>query len=193
MTNPGACSITRIESLEAWAKALQVVRGSGICGLGIETAGQDSLTSRVRLVQLALPTNWVYIADTFTLGKTPLDDLAVLAEDPYVKKVIHNAKPVLSLIRASQGRRLMFRNIFDTMLASQLVWAGYYDLVVSRSIKNPWKKRVPEHSLDALAERHLGIVLNKSLKASDWSMKDHQESIHLFREHNGLCLASIQG
>lgn len=170
-----AFSIIRIESLEAWVKALQVVREFGICGLGMETAGQDPLTSRVRLVQLALPipNGEIYIADTFALGKTPLDDLAALTEDIHVKKVIHNAKPVLSFIQASQGRRrLKFRNIFDTILASQLVWAGYYDLVASRSIKNPWKKRVPEHSLEALAERHLDIVLNKSLKTSDWGAKD---------------------
>lgn len=172
MANPEACTIIRIESLEAWAKAFQLVRGFGICGLDMETTGQDPLTSRIRLVQLALANGQVYVADVFDLGKTALDDLASLVEDARVKKVIHNAKQVLSFLRASQGRRLRFRNIFDTMLASKLVWAGYYDLVASRSIKNPWKKRVPEHSLEALAERHLGTFLNKSLKASNWGVKD---------------------
>lgn len=130
MANPGACSITRIESLEAWVKALQVVREFGICGLGIETSGQDPLISRIRLVQLALPlpNGGVYIADTLVLGKTPLDDLAALTEDAHVKKVVHNAKHVLSFIQASQGRRLKFRNIFDstfTALGRRRVWPRF--------------------------------------------------------------------
>lgn len=65
MANPEAGPITRIESLEAWAKAFQLVRGFGICGLDMETTGQDPLTSRIWLVQLALPSNRVYIADIF--------------------------------------------------------------------------------------------------------------------------------
>lgn len=161
-----------IESLETWAKALQVAREFGICGLGIETTGQDPLTSRVMLVKLALPINHVYIADIFALGETLLVDLAVLVEDARVKKVLHNAKYVLSFFRLSLGRRPKFKNIFDTMLASQLVWAGYYDLTPSKSPKNPWKKRIPDHSLEALTERHLGIVLDKSHKITGWSAKD---------------------
>lgn len=65
MANPEAGPITRIESLEAWAKAFQLVRGFGICGLDMETTGQDPLTSRIRLVQLTFPSNLVYIADIF--------------------------------------------------------------------------------------------------------------------------------
>lgn len=34
-----------------------------------------------------------------------------------------------------------------------------YNLTPSGSAKNPWRKGVPDHSIDALAERHLGIIL----------------------------------
>lgn len=57
------------------------------------------------------------------------------------------------------------------MLASQVCWAGVYNLVPSKSPKNPWKKKVPDHSLEALAERHLDVILDKSLPAYDWNAK----------------------
>lgn len=161
-----------IESLQAWVQIFDEIRKYHICGLDMETTGLDPLVSKVRLVQLALPDNRIYIADIFTLGDNLLFDLAALMEDGQVNKVIHNAKGKLSFIRASQRRRLKFRNIFDTMLASQICWAGFYNLVPSKSSKNPWKKRIPDHSLEALAERHLDIILDKSLQAYDWCAKD---------------------
>lgn len=147
---------------------LREIRELRICGMGIETVGPDPLFSRVRLIQLSIPNGCVYVADPCDLGMKTLDDLAELMEDSRVKKVIYDAKIALSFIRASHGHRLKFKNIFDVMLASQLCWSGYYDLVPSKSIKNPWKKRIPDHSLEALAERHLGIILDRSCRTSDW-------------------------
>jgi DNA polymerase I len=160
--------IIKVDSIQSWNQALQEIKGYGVCGLHIETTGSDPLTSRIRSVQLALPNGHVYVADIFDLGKDIVDELAALVEDSQVKKVIYDAKVVLSFIRALQGHRLKFKNIFDVMLASQLCWSGYYDLVPSKSLKNPWKKRIPDHSLEALAERHLGIILDKSSRISDW-------------------------
>ena len=161
----------KIESIQEWGEALHEIRGHGICGLDLTTTGSDPVTSNVRLVQLALPNNRVYAADIFGLGDKALYDLAALMEEGQVKKVVHNAKAKLSFIRASQGRRLKFQNIFDTLLASQVCWAGFYNLVPSKSPKNPWKKKVPDHSLEALAERHLDILLDKSHPAYDWNTK----------------------
>lgn len=172
MANHGASSIIKIESLQAMTQALQEIRGFGACGLRTETTGPDPSTSRIRLLHLTLPDGCAYFADMFDLGNPPLTDLAALVEDPRIKKVTHNAKFDLSFLRASSGRRPKFKNIFYTMLASQICWAGYYDLAPSKSLKNPWKKRVPDHSLEALAERHLGIALDKSRKASDWGAKE---------------------
>jgi len=62
-------------------------------------------------------------------------------------------------------------NLFDTMLASQACWAGYYDLKKApKATKNRFKKKIPEQSLKALAERHLGISLSKDLQASNWGV-----------------------
>jgi DNA polymerase-1 len=55
------------------------------------------------------------------------------------------------------------------MLASQVCWAGYFDLLKApKASKNPWKTRLPEHNLKVLAERHLGLSLSKDLQASNW-------------------------
>ncbi|MGA9098842.1 MAG: DNA polymerase, partial [Methanotrichaceae archaeon] len=164
-------SIVRIESPREWTKTVEEIRICQICGMDIETTGLDPLISKVRLIQLALPDNRIYVADIFDLGDKALYNLAALIEDGQVKKVVHNGEAKLSFIRASQRRRLNVQNIFDTMLASQVCWAGFYNLVPSKSPKNPWKKKVPDHSLEALAERHLDILLDKSHPAYDWNMK----------------------
>lgn len=163
-----------IESWDHWEQALQEIKDHGICGLSIETTGPDPLIQRIRSVHLALPDKRLCFADIFDLdlGEKVLDGLAELLEDLNVKKVIHNANFQLPFIRISRSRRLKFRNIFDLQLASQLCWSGYYDLVPSNSPKNPWKKRVPDHSLEALAERHLGIVLERSCMDWDWGLSN---------------------
>ena len=157
---------------QAWAQALQEIEAAGICGLDLETTGLDPLSSRARLCQLSLPSGRVHVADLWELGRegaTPLQDLGQLSERSDIKKVGHNLKFDLSFIQASQGRRLKMSNLFDTMLASQVCWAGYYDLKKApKATKNPFKKKTPEQSLKALAERHLGISLSKDLQASNW-------------------------
>jgi hypothetical protein len=125
----------------------------------------DPLSSRARLCQLSLPSGRVYVADLWELGRegaTPLQDLGQLSERSHIKKVGHNLKFDLSFIQASQGRRLKMSNLFATMLASQVCWAGYYDLKKApKATKNLFKKKTPEQSLKALAERHFGISLSK--------------------------------
>jgi DNA polymerase I len=76
-------------------------------------------------------------------------------------------KPSLAYLRASQKRRLKAKNIFDIMLTSRICWAGYCYLVPSNSPKNPWKKKSPDHELEALAERHLGINLKLSCQSEN--------------------------
>jgi DNA polymerase I len=160
-------SIIRIESKEAWNEAVNDIKGFGICGLGIDTTGSDPLSCEIRLAYLTLPDGRVYVRDVFGLGNETLDDLAALIEDCQIKKVNNDAKPLLACLRASQKRRLKAKNIFDIMLASRICWAGYYYLVPSNSPKNPWKKKSPDHELEALAERHLGINLKLSCQSEN--------------------------
>lgn len=158
-----------IKDMTAWTEVLREVRDANICGLDLETTGLDPLVDRVRLIQLAIKGK-VFVADILSLGTSILNDLADLMEDGGVKKVIHNAKFELSMIQASQGRRLRSKNIFCTMLASQVCWSGYYVLIPApKAIKFPWKRSRTDHSLKALVKRHLGLELDKSYQTSDWS------------------------
>jgi DNA polymerase I-like protein with 3'-5' exonuclease and polymerase domains len=146
-------------SLQSWSQAIQEIKTCGICGLQLDTLGADPLLDGIRHIRFVLPGDRIYFADQLNDGRIIMDDLAALIEDNAVKKIFHDANFVLSFIRTSVKRRLKAKNIFDIQLASQLCWAGYYDLAPSKSPKNPWKKRVPDHSLEALAERHLGVLL----------------------------------
>lgn len=179
--NLSTLDIVEISSPQAWAQALQEIDKAGICGLDLETTGLDPLSSRARLCQLSLPSERVYVTDLWQFAKhsealpkhsgtnSPLEDLASLCERSDIKKVGHNLKFDLAFIQASQSRRLQFTNIFDTMLASQVCWAGLYRLEKApRVTKYPWKKVLPEHNLKALTERHLGLTLSKELQASNW-------------------------
>jgi DNA polymerase-1 len=157
---------------QAWAQALQEVEAAGICGLDLETTGLDPLSSRARLCQLSLPSGRVHVADLWELGRggvAPLQDLASLSERSDIKKVGHNLKFDLAFIQASHGRRLHMSNIFDTMLASQVCWAGYDSQQrAKKATKNFWKTKLPKQTLEALAERHLGVSLSKEYQASNW-------------------------
>jgi len=151
--------VVEISSLPAWKGALQEIAQAGICGLDLETTGLDPLSSRARLAQLSLPSGRVYVADLWELdreGGSPIQDLGQLSERSNIKKVGHNLKFDLAFIQVSCGRRLHISNVFDTMLASQVCWAGYYasgEMV---------------QTLRSIAKRHLGIDLPKELQASDW-------------------------
>ncbi|MCX6678857.1 MAG: DNA polymerase [Methanothrix sp.] len=155
--SPKFSSVTTAES---WKSALQEIEKFGICGLNLLTTGPDPLSHEIRLISLVLPNNTVYIADCLELGKTILSDLAGLLENRRIKKVLYNALSALAFIRASENRKLDACNLFDLMLASEICWSGYYYLTPSHSPKNPWKKNIPDHSLAALAERHLGVILD---------------------------------
>jgi hypothetical protein len=88
-----------------------------------------------------------------------LSELAGLIEDRRIKKVLHDAKPLLAFLRTAVNRKLYACNIFDLMLASQICWSGYYHLTPFGSHGHPWKKNIPDHSLASLAERiHLALV-----------------------------------
>ena len=157
MINPKSQTIVPVQSQEQWEVALQEAQRSGICGLMLSTTGPDPLSHEIKQAFLALSDGCVYAADCLAPGSGVVRGLAELIENAETKKVLYDAKTVISFLRAAGWRAQRARNLFDLMLASQICWSGYYDLTPSGSPKNPWKKRMPDHSLAALAERHLGI------------------------------------
>lgn len=157
--SPEYSRIMKIESRQEWQSALQEAEKFAICALRILTTGPDPLSERIWLASIALPNKTVSIADCLEADFDILGDLACLLENSRIKKVLFDAKTAVSFIRVAVNRKINARNLFDLMLASQVCWSGFHYLVPSNSPKNPWKKQEPDHSLAALAERHLGIVL----------------------------------
>lgn len=83
--------------------------------------------------------------------------LLPLLANPEVVKIGHNLAYDLGLIRAAVGHRFPVVNLFDTMIAHQLLIAGLYE----NSLKHS--------GLKAVVKEYLGEDLDKSLQTSDWS------------------------
>jgi DNA polymerase-1 len=137
--------------------------------LDLETTGLDPHKDRVRLIQTYDGTN-TNIVDVFEHPEA-LDDLVELFEDKKQLKIGHNLAFDMSFARAYAGRRMRFENLFDTMVAEQILTAGwstpYYD-----AKSGEMKKRMPEYNLKAIAAKHLGIKLDKGMQRSNWGSKE---------------------
>ena len=140
---PAYTTIADRASLDA---ALPDLLAAPMLALDTETTGLDPQCDRLRLFQLATHKR-VYIVDSFRLDPRLLSQ--VLRHCPTL--VAHNARFDAAFLR-SLG--LQCDRWFDTMLASQVLWAG------DRTIR---------HSLADVAERVLGVTLDKSARRSDWS------------------------
>jgi DNA polymerase-1 len=133
--------------------------------LDLETTGLDPRIDKVRLAQI-YDGSEVKIHDVFETPET-MDYLVRLVEDSNIVKVGHNLKFDLSFIRAHAGRRLYSNNIHDTLLAEQVLLAGWYQPYFD--VKHgELKKRYPEYNLQALVMRHLGFKLDKDMQRSNW-------------------------
>ena len=131
-----------------------------------ETAGGETLVHggkgkpKIRLdARKATPKLLSYATES-TSGLLQPDEykrlLPVLA-NPDVVKLGHNLAYDLGLIRAAVGYRFPVVNLFDTMIAHQLMIAGLYE----NSLKHS--------SLKAVVREQLGQEIDKELQTSDWS------------------------
>lgn len=112
-------------------RLLTAVYTSSMTAIDLETTGLDPLQNEIALIQIAVlrseGENPEDLKSTVFIGRPTnkiLSELVQIIENPDILKILFNAKFDLSFIRASVGRRILPRNIFDVMLASQLVTAG---------------------------------------------------------------------
>jgi DNA polymerase I-like protein with 3'-5' exonuclease and polymerase domains len=127
------------------APAIEAVRSSRRVGLDIETTGLSHVRDRARLLSLATPAG-TFLVDLFRVDPTPL--WPVLAA---VEVVGHNLGfdvPFLMRLGFTPGA------VADTMLASQVLHAG---------------DRAVRHGLKDVAQRVLGLTVDKELQQADWS------------------------
>jgi DNA polymerase I-like protein with 3'-5' exonuclease and polymerase domains len=133
------------------APAAQQLRNAPVMGLDTETTGLDPHTGRLRLIQLATP-HETYIFDCFRLSPLQLQPILDLIASPQQVKILHNAKFDAKFLMRHCGIRP--RNLFDTFLASRLISAG---------------DESQRHGLEPVVNRFLGVNLDKTEQASDWS------------------------
>jgi DNA polymerase-1 len=111
----------------------------------------DSRKATIKLLSYATETE----SGLLTPEEWPI--LLPILADHDVVKIGHNLAYDLGLLRAAVGHRFLAVNLFDTMLAYQLLIAGLYDNSLNKS------------SLKNVVEEVLGEELDKSLQVSDWS------------------------
>ncbi|HEX2098974.1 MAG TPA: hypothetical protein VHF46_07985, partial [Rubrobacteraceae bacterium] len=130
------------------ANITNALKGVEVVGLDIETTDLSPRNGRVRLLQLATPDE-TFVVDVFETG-----DLASLKEilESGPVKVLQNGKFDYSFLKAEHG--ISVSPIFDTMLAAQLLAGG---------------DQSPSYALEAVAERHAGIEMDKSARGENWS------------------------
>ena len=140
-------------------KAIEKLETQPVVGLDTETTDLDPYTSRLRLIQLAIPDR-VYIIDFdhFANGDSRRSDalapLRRLLAAPRPIKIAHNAKFDAKFIKHNLGVDL--GGLFDTLLASQLVGAGDIE---------------ERHGLETVAGRYLNELVDKSERLSNWNLE----------------------
>jgi DNA polymerase I len=140
-----------VTTASEWERVKADLLAEPVLGLDTEATGLDPFTSRLRLVQLAARGR-VYLVDAFRLDPHALQQVL----DRAGRLVGHNLKFDLRMLMAA-GLRLpsdIGHRLSDTMLAGQLLGAG---LAGER------------YRLVDLAQRYLGIELDKTEQVSDWS------------------------
>ncbi len=141
-----------------------------VIGVDTETTGLDPHRDSIRLVQVAAEGVPVLVVDLFRIGEAALPFLRELFSTRAIK-VFQNGRFDLAFLRG-HGIEVAGQ-IFDTMLASQLLDAGLGE---------------HRHSLGELAAYFLNIDLSKELQRSRWDGALSEEQIRYAARDAGLLL-----
>ena len=166
---PLAEYIIRPRDGRAFTAVLEEISQASELGFDLETFGEfdqdhglDPYLGKIRLICIALSDGRVLQLDCGGRPGCPGDDPELLQcafdvvikalENPRVRIVGHNLKFDALFIRYHYGVKL--RGIRDTMLMSQVLWAGIKQY---------------RHNLGAVAQRILREYVDKAEQTSDWS------------------------
>src|SRR3972149_8934083 len=133
-----------IETQEDLVKILPELEKAQTIGLDTEGTKLDPLTCRLLLLQVAVGEK-AFVVDCTKVELSPLKPV-LEAERPL--KIAQNAKFDYSILKAQAG--ITLGTVYDTMLAERIITCG-----LSRDI-----------SLRALADKYLGIKLDKTIRES---------------------------
>lgn len=127
-----------------------------IFGCDTETKTLDPHTGKLRLVQIADVQNRVGIFDTWKIEDRGKQALAAFLSDPNKTKIFHHAKFDTKFLKLHLGIKDL-NPIICTMLEASLLACGNMSM---------------SKSLEAVMERYLSILADKSMQTSDWGIWD---------------------
>lgn len=147
MFDPKNPSYDFVITQEGLQKAVEEIAKHNVISLDTEATGLDPYLSKLLLLQISTPEK-AYIFDARKLDFAPLKPIL---EDQKYLKVIQNGKFDYALIKVKLN--ITINNIFDTMLAEQMLSAG-----ISRR----------NASLKDIAKKYLDITLDKDWESYNW-------------------------
>jgi len=140
-----------VDNVAALDQACQEIMVAPVIGVDTETTGFDPYSSRIRLLQIAVPGHNMVI-DLFKVEALSHPQLRETLSSSTRTKVLHNAKFDLKMLLHHSG--IEVRGVFDTLLASKLIAAGAGDV---------------SHGLAAVSERYLSEQVDKTAQTSSWA------------------------
>lgn len=164
-----------ITDAETLRKACEELEKYEFLGFDLETTALDPFDGEIRLVQLAASNNNIQIIDlkafSNPLTNPDLEPLRKILASKNSVKIAHNAKFDAKWTKYHLGIEL--GNVFDTMLASQLIAAGDTDR---------------RHSLAEVVSHFLNQELDKTQQVSDWSGELSQLQIEYAAKDGAILL-----
>jgi DNA polymerase I-like protein with 3'-5' exonuclease and polymerase domains len=155
-------------------QALLDLEDSKKIALDTETTGLDSWVAKLRLVQMCSAEQEseedkiVYVFDMFKISSKPIKTYIESRET----LVIHNANFDLQFLYSINCD---YKNrVFCTFIAEKVLRAGFKERKIAPKTKKPYFADI-SCSLKAVAERRLGLELDKEQQVSDWSADELNE------------------
>lgn len=124
-------------------------------GLDTETSGLNVFSDRLLLIQISVKDR-VFTINEGTADRRKVEYVLKLIKDRNLLVIGHNLKFDLKFIYHNYG--IIFTNVFDTMLAEILAYAGVI---------------YPYISLQALAKKYLHLTLDKDIRETFYNKTDY--------------------
>jgi len=151
-------SVRTLATIDDVQRALPALLAAPMVGFDTETTGLDPLTDRLRLVQLATH-DGAYVLDARRVDPRVLAPLFDAPTGAGPLMVAQNAAFDLRFLHQVGLATPAAGRLFDTELAARLLSASAFKKGVA-----PVK-----HGLAAIAQRVLGLSLDKTAQTSDWA------------------------
>ena len=136
-----------IDSPTKFSAMVDRIAGAPLLAADTEAAGYHRYKDTVCLIQLSTRSD-TFIVDALAVRE--LGELAKVLHDQTTEAVFHDADYDLRLLRRDFG--LSIKRLFDTKIAAQFLGE-------------------PAIGLGALAEKYLGVVLEKKHQRADWAQR----------------------